>query len=201
MKGHIVVLGGAGRYGRAAAEAFRAAGWSVTSLVRGSSAERAAPGTAIVEVDARDRDSVIEAARGADVILHALNPTFTQWGNDALPFTETAIAAAQAAGATLVLPGNLYNYGAGQHQRRARRLRRRRDRGLEVQSVVHCVKVVIERVQDHISAARRCAPSRGTVDLDDRGARHDAFSRSRARGSSRSALATRNAGGASERPG
>jgi len=38
MKGRIVVLGGAGRLGRAAAEAFKSAGWQVASLVRGSAA-------------------------------------------------------------------------------------------------------------------------------------------------------------------
>ena len=68
----------------------------------------------MVEVDARDAESVIEAAHGADVILHALNPP--------LHGMATARAAvrrhrdrgrASAAGATLMFPGNVYNYGAG----------------------------------------------------------------------------------------
>ena len=66
MTGRIVVLGGAGQLGRAAALAFRAAGWQVASLVRASSAAGAAPGTEIIEVDARDTASVIAAAAGAD---------------------------------------------------------------------------------------------------------------------------------------
>jgi nucleoside-diphosphate-sugar epimerase len=56
---------------------------------------------------------VIEAARGADVVLHALNVPYTQWSAAALPLAETAIAAARENGATLVFPGNLYAYGAG----------------------------------------------------------------------------------------
>src|SRR5215470_1165067 len=73
MKGRIVILGGAGRLGRAAALAFKAAEWQVASVVRGSSAAGAAPGTEIIEVDARDSESVVAAASGADVVLHALN--------------------------------------------------------------------------------------------------------------------------------
>jgi nucleoside-diphosphate-sugar epimerase len=113
MNGRILVLGGAGRFGRAAAEAFRDAGWQVASLVRGASAERAAPGTQIIEVDARDTESVAEAAHGMDVILHALNPPYTDWATQVPVLAEAAIAAAQASNATLLLPGNVYNYGAG----------------------------------------------------------------------------------------
>ena len=113
MKGRIIVLGGAGRLGRAAAQAFKSAGWQVASLVRGSSAAGAAPGTEIIEVDARDAGSVIAATSGADVLLHALNTPYADWERLTLPLAETAIAAARENRATLVFPGNLYNYGAG----------------------------------------------------------------------------------------
>src|SRR5215469_466807 len=113
MTGRIIVLGGAGRLGREAALAFKAAGWQFASLVRGSSVAGAAPGTEIVEVDARDAESVIAAASGADVVLHALNVPYADWGRLALPIADTAIAAARESHATLVFPGNLYNYGAG----------------------------------------------------------------------------------------
>ena len=113
VKGRIVVLGGAGRLGRAAAQAFRSAGWHVASLVRGSSADGAVPGTEIIEVDARDAESVVAAASGADVVLDALNVPYADWARLALPFADTAIAAARESGATLVFPGNLYSYGAG----------------------------------------------------------------------------------------
>jgi nucleoside-diphosphate-sugar epimerase len=113
MKGRIIVLGGAGRLGRAAAQAFKSAGWRVASLVRASSASRVAPGTEIIEVDARDAQSVVAAASGADIVLHALNVPYTDWGRLVLPLADTAIAAARESRATLVFPGNLYNYGAG----------------------------------------------------------------------------------------
>ena len=112
MSGRILVLGAAGRVGRRAAETFRDAGWEVASLVRGASAEHAAPGTQVVEVDARDAESVADAARGMDVVLHALNPPYTEWAMQVPLLAEAAIAAARASNATLVLPGNVYNYGA-----------------------------------------------------------------------------------------
>jgi nucleoside-diphosphate-sugar epimerase len=111
--GRILVLGAAGQLGRAAAEAFHAGGWDVASLVRGQASTDVEPGTEPIEVDARDTEAVIEAARGADVVLHALNVPYTQWAAAALPLAETAIAAARQNGATLVFPGNLYAYGAG----------------------------------------------------------------------------------------
>jgi nucleoside-diphosphate-sugar epimerase len=113
MTGRIIILGGAGQLGRAAAQTFKAAGWQVASLVRGSSAAGAAAGTEIIHVDARDGESVVAAAAGADVVLHALNAPFGEWERVAIPFADTAIAAARENGATLVFPGNLYNYGVG----------------------------------------------------------------------------------------
>jgi nucleoside-diphosphate-sugar epimerase len=112
MSGRILVLGAAGRLGHKAAEAFRDAGWSVASLVRPGSAERAPPRTEIVEIHALDHAAVGNAARGANVVLHALNPPYTEWSRLALPLAYGAITAAETAGATLLFPGNLYNYGS-----------------------------------------------------------------------------------------
>jgi nucleoside-diphosphate-sugar epimerase len=111
VSGKILVLGAAGRLGHAAAEAFRMAGWTVTSLVRPGTAHRAPRGTKIIETI--DRLDAIKAARGADVVLHALNPIYKNWRRMALPHAYSAIEVAETAGATLMFPGNLYNYGAG----------------------------------------------------------------------------------------
>jgi nucleoside-diphosphate-sugar epimerase len=112
LSSRILVLGAAGRLGHVAAEAFRDTGWTVASLVRPGRASRAPAGTEIVEADALDRQAVVAAARGADVILHALNPSFKRWSRRALPLTYSVIDAAEEAGATLLFPGNLYNYGS-----------------------------------------------------------------------------------------
>jgi nucleoside-diphosphate-sugar epimerase len=112
VRSRILVLGAAGRLGYKAAQAFRAARWSVTSLVRPGSAARAPAGTEVVEISALDHDAVAAAARGADVVLHALNPTYADWARLALPLAYSAINAAETAGGTLLFPGNLYNYGS-----------------------------------------------------------------------------------------
>jgi nucleoside-diphosphate-sugar epimerase len=113
MSGRILVLGAAGRLGHAAAEAFRDAGWSVVGVVRPGAGSRAPHGTDIIEANALDRDAVKQAAHNADVVLHALNPVYTEWPKFALPLAYAAIEAAEAVGATLMFPGNVYNYGAG----------------------------------------------------------------------------------------
>jgi len=112
MTSRVLVLGAGGRLGHAAAEAFRDGGWSVTSLVRPGRAARAPAGTEAIEVDALDHAAVVAAAQGADVILHALNPFYTDWSRLALPLAYSAITAAESTGATLMFPGNLYNYGS-----------------------------------------------------------------------------------------
>jgi nucleoside-diphosphate-sugar epimerase len=111
VSGRILVLGAAGRLGYAAAEAFRDAGWKVGSLLRPGTAARAPTGTELIEVHALDHTAVADAAHGADVVLHALNPQLTEWRRFALPLAYSAINAAETAGATLLFPGNLYNYG------------------------------------------------------------------------------------------
>ncbi len=111
MKGQILVLGAAGRLGFAAAEAFRDDGWSVKGLVRPGAAWRAPQGINVIETN--DRTVAVKEARGTDIVLHALNAPYTGWAQHALPLTYSAIEAAEQSGATLMFPGNVYNYGAG----------------------------------------------------------------------------------------
>lgn len=110
MKGQIIVLGAAGRLGFAAAEAFRDGGWSVKGLVRPGSAWRAPRGIDVIETN--DRAVAVKEARGTDVVLHALNAPYTGWAQHALPLAYSAIEAAEQSGATLIFPGNVYNYGS-----------------------------------------------------------------------------------------
>jgi nucleoside-diphosphate-sugar epimerase len=55
----------------------------------------------------------VKEARGTDIVLHALNAPYTGWAQHALPLAYSAIEAAEQSGATLIFPGNVYNYGAG----------------------------------------------------------------------------------------
>jgi nucleoside-diphosphate-sugar epimerase len=109
----IVILGAAGRIGDASAKAFLAAGWRVKGLARNAKAATLRPGVEVIEADAYDRPSLIRAVEGADVILNALNPKYTEWETAVMPLAENVMAAAEASGALHLFPGNVYNFGYG----------------------------------------------------------------------------------------
>lgn len=106
----VLILGAAGRFGRHAVDAFRAGGWRVRALTRPG---REGPsGVEAVHGDAADAEALTAAAEGADLIVNAVNPPYPAW-SDAVPkLTEAVVAAARASGATVLLPGNVYNYGS-----------------------------------------------------------------------------------------
>jgi nucleoside-diphosphate-sugar epimerase len=65
-----------------------------------------------VKGDAMNARDVRRAAEGVSVIVHAVNPPgYRDWGKLVLPMIDNTIAAAQAVGARIALPGNIYNYG------------------------------------------------------------------------------------------
>ncbi len=104
----VLILGAAGRFGRHAVEAFRQEGWRVRALVR-----REAPqGVEAVQGDATDAEALIRAAEGADVIVNAVNPPYPAWTEVVPKLTEAVIAAGRDSGATVLVPGNVYNYGS-----------------------------------------------------------------------------------------
>jgi nucleoside-diphosphate-sugar epimerase len=108
----VLVLGAGGRFGRAAVAAFSDAGWHVRAFVRPNRPAPSASGVDAIEGDAFDATPVIEAARGAEIIVHALNPPYPRWRQDLPRHTESVLAAARATGATVMIPGNVYNYGS-----------------------------------------------------------------------------------------
>lgn len=109
----IVILGAAGRIGDAASRAFVAAGWRVKGLARGRNGAQLHLDVEWIKADATDRKALVDACLGADVVLNALNPEYTEWEQKVLPMAENVIAACEATGATQLLPGNVYNFGHG----------------------------------------------------------------------------------------
>ena len=52
------------------------------------------------------------AAENVSLIVHAVNPPgYRNWGDLVLPMIDNTIAAANASGATVLLPGTVYNFG------------------------------------------------------------------------------------------
>lgn len=111
-KGKVTVLGSNGHIGNAAMIAFRDAGWSVTGL--GRTNRKPVSGTTFVAGDADDVEVVREAIRDADVVVYALHLRYDQWGNGRSERQlQVVIDALGQSGKTLLFPGTIYNYRAG----------------------------------------------------------------------------------------
>jgi nucleoside-diphosphate-sugar epimerase len=116
MKRIALVVGATGGIGSETARALVARGWTVRALNRNvEQAKQRAPVLGAVEWvqgDAMNPSEVVAAAAGASVVVHAVNPPgYKNWKGLALPMLESTIAAAKAAGARIVFPGTVYNYG------------------------------------------------------------------------------------------
>lgn len=107
-----LILGATGGIGGTMARRLLAGGWRVRALTR-TTATSLADGCERVIGDAMHAASVIEAATGAEAIIHAVNPPgYRNWGTLVLPMLDSTLAAARANGARIVLPGTVYNFGA-----------------------------------------------------------------------------------------
>ncbi|MEP6790353.1 MAG: NAD-dependent epimerase/dehydratase family protein [Ramlibacter sp.] len=109
----VLILGARGRFGLATARAFAQAGWTVYAQVRPGGTGPATPGVEWISVDLQDTQALAAAAAGATVVVHGLNPAYTHsaWRQQVPALMDGAIRAARALGATLMLPGNVYNFG------------------------------------------------------------------------------------------
>ncbi len=94
MTQHVLILGASGRFGANAAKAFEAAGWQVHSFDRA-------------------RDTLETAVLGMDVVVNAWNPPdYSTWGKDLLAMHRRVIAALKGRETTVIVPGNVYVFGA-----------------------------------------------------------------------------------------
>ena len=119
MTSTVLILGARGRFGLAAARAFADAGWRVLGHKR--------PGSVVPHEVANDKRiewltsnladtaALAQQAAGAAVVVHALNPAYTNqaWQTHVLPMTDAAIEVSRALGSTLMVVANVYNFGEG----------------------------------------------------------------------------------------
>ncbi|MEQ8267535.1 MAG: NAD(P)H-binding protein [Parvibaculum sp.] len=116
MTSTALILGATGGFGGETALALHRHGWQIRALHRNpKSAARAMadmPFIDWVKGDAMRAEDVGAAAVNADVIVHAVNPPgYRNWGGTVLPMIDNTIAAAREAGARIVFPGTVYNFG------------------------------------------------------------------------------------------
>jgi nucleoside-diphosphate-sugar epimerase len=110
MTGTVFILGATGRFGRAATLAFSRAGWTVRTASRTGGG---AHGVNVhsVTCDAYDKEALVRAVQGADVIVNAVHPLYFEWEEKQPILTENIIVAGLAAGATVMIPSNVYPFG------------------------------------------------------------------------------------------
>jgi nucleoside-diphosphate-sugar epimerase len=107
-----LVLGATGGIGGEVARRLKANGWEIVALHRDTAKRAGADGFSWRQGDAMARPDVMAAAEGASLIVHAVNPpSYRDWGKLVLPMLDNTIAAARTAGARVLLPGTVYNYG------------------------------------------------------------------------------------------
>lgn len=104
------VIGATGRLGASAVQAFAAAGWRVLAQARRAPASLPA-GAAHVAAALDDTAALAAAAKGARVVVYAVNPPYPQWASSALVLARQGMAAAERLDAAFLLPGNVYNFG------------------------------------------------------------------------------------------
>jgi nucleoside-diphosphate-sugar epimerase len=112
MNQTVLVLGANGRFGRVVVRAFAEAGWNVVAQARKPLVDGAHGRVKYLGAAVTEKEAVVKAAGGASVVVHAMNPLYTNWDTEALPLNAAAIGIAQSLGATLMFPGNVYNFGS-----------------------------------------------------------------------------------------
>lgn len=115
MTSKYLIIGATGAIGYAFAKALQAAGEHATLLVRNRrkavSLFGDTRGFTIVEGDVNDTPLLKSIAEGTDYIFHGANASYEHWAAAMPIMTRSVIEAAEHAGATVVFPGNNYNFG------------------------------------------------------------------------------------------
>ncbi len=93
MPRSVLILGASGRFGQAAAAAFKGAGWTVGRFDR-------------------SRDTLAAAVQGQDVVVNAWNPpNYSHWATEMVPLHQRVVDALKDSQTTVIVPGNVYVYG------------------------------------------------------------------------------------------
>jgi nucleoside-diphosphate-sugar epimerase len=163
-KGKVTVLGSNGHIGNAAMIAFRDAGWAVRGLGRAN--RNPVNGTQFVAGDADEVAVVRAAIAEADVVVHGLHLRYDQWGGGrAEQQLQVVLDAMGNSGKTLLFPGTIYNYRAGDRtvspglrqsgEKPRGAIRIRLERMLEDAAASGRIRVIIIRAGDFFGPGNR----------------------------------------------
>ena len=153
----ITILGINGHIGSAAANAFVAAGWQVTGF--GRSNKKPIAGVRFVQGDANNVDDMRRAIGDSEVVFNGLHLPYHQWTEGRMEALHTRIIEAMGKdGKTMLFPGTIYNYAAGDRyvtpdipqrpEKERGEIRKRSEALLEAASRRGDIRVIILRAGD-----------------------------------------------------
>jgi len=108
-----LILGSTGRFGRHMAKVMSNSGWHTILQSRSATSipeELDQSNATLLRTDLGS-PQIDTAAANSDVIVHALNPPYPQWHIELPAITKRTIELARKSNSTLIVPGNVYNYG------------------------------------------------------------------------------------------
>lgn len=106
----VLVLGAGGRLGAAAVRAFADAGWRVLAQQR-RAPQQLPSGAVHLATPLHDTAALARQAAGAQAVVYAVNPPYTEWAQQMLPLARQGMDLAEQLGALFMLPGNVYAFG------------------------------------------------------------------------------------------
>ena len=111
----VLILGATGRLGAACTQAFADAGWRVIAQSRKPMPTQWPDSVTLLVTGATPIEQHTSSLQNVDVVVHAMNPAYTNaaWTAQVPAMMTSAIEIAQSLNATLMFPGNVYNFGAG----------------------------------------------------------------------------------------
>lgn len=111
MSKNVLILGANGHLGRVVVQEFANAGWTVLAQARRPLIDPAKGKVQHIGATLEGVVALAKNAGGVDVVINALSPLYTAWNTEAIPMARAASEVALQLGATLIFPGNVYNFG------------------------------------------------------------------------------------------
>jgi nucleoside-diphosphate-sugar epimerase len=115
LRAPTLILGATGSFGRAVAQEYLRCGHParclVRNIVRGTQLLSESSALELIQGDVQNKNTVVRAAEGCGAIIHAINYPYPKWIPNMAQATTNVVAAAQASGATILFPGNVYGLG------------------------------------------------------------------------------------------
>ena len=110
----VLILGAGGRLGTACTKAFDGAGWHVIAQTRKIATAQWPDGMTALVTGETPIEDFTSRLQKVDVVVHAMNPAYTNaaWTAQVPAMMTSAIEVARSLDATLMFPGNVYNFGA-----------------------------------------------------------------------------------------